>query len=321
MSESVNIHYLTHGEIDKAKWDSCIDNADNGLIYAYSFYLDNMARHWDGLVLSKGLPPENIYEAVMPLPNRKKWGINYLFQPFLTPILGVFGNNLSEELASNFLNSIPGKYKLWDISLNHFNKLNEKFQSQYKRSNYILSLSGTYESIRNKYSGNISRNISKALKAGCVLKKNIGIHEIIDVCKKEWPKFTTIEERTFETLEEKFSIFKPYTLTYGVYNQDKLLSSCAFLIDNRRAYYWLVGNDPLAKDVGASPMLIDGFIRDFSGKNMILDFEGSDKKSVAEFYQRFGAEQEPYTTIYCNRLTFPLNLLKKTPVYYRSLTS
>lgn len=310
--EKNGISYIEN--IDRRKWDDCITAADNGLIYAYSFYLDCMAKTWAGLVL-------NDYEAVMPLPRRKKWGIEYLFQPFITPVLGVFGKNISGEIVSSFLEAIPPKFKLRDISLNHFNKVDKKFEIQYPRSNFVLPLSASYETIRSNYSENIIRNISKAGKAGCMLKKAIPVQEIIKVCKKEWPKFTRIERGTFENLEVNLSVFNPYIVTYGVYNaENKLLCACAFLLHNRRAYYWLVGNEPSAKEIGASPMLIDGFIRDFAGKNMILDFEGSDKKSVAEFYQRFGAVPEPYTTIYCNRLPFPLNLLKKTPAQYRSLT-
>ena len=70
MSES-SIRYLTRREIDTTKWDHCIDTAGNGLIYAYSFYLDHMARNWDALVL-------NDYEAVMPLTWNSKFGIRYL---------------------------------------------------------------------------------------------------------------------------------------------------------------------------------------------------------------------------------------------------
>ena len=40
MSAPLKIQHLTHRQIDKAKWDDCIDKADNGLLYAYSFYLD-----------------------------------------------------------------------------------------------------------------------------------------------------------------------------------------------------------------------------------------------------------------------------------------
>ena len=59
------IHYVKRQEVNATKWDRCIDQASNGLIYAYSFYLDTMTDSWDALVL-------NDYEALMPLPWKKK---------------------------------------------------------------------------------------------------------------------------------------------------------------------------------------------------------------------------------------------------------
>jgi len=77
MTGGDQIKHLQQKEIDKIKWDACISNAANGLIYGYSFYLDTMARHWDALVL-------NDYEAVMPLTWNKKYGFYYLYQPAFT---------------------------------------------------------------------------------------------------------------------------------------------------------------------------------------------------------------------------------------------
>ena len=73
----VNIRHVKHKDINKLKWDKCIDTAPNGLIYANSFYLDIMSKGWDGLVM-------NDYEAVMPLTWNKKFGIFYLRQPAFT---------------------------------------------------------------------------------------------------------------------------------------------------------------------------------------------------------------------------------------------
>ena len=315
MSESGVIQYVAHKDIDRRKWDQCIDRSSNSLIYACSFYLDQMSKQWDALIM-------NDYEAVMPLPYKRKMGFYYIFQPFLTPVLGVFGENVSDTRVSRFLKAIPAKFKVRDISLNHLNSVDPQFSEQYARGNYVLSLQPSYESIRSHYSENIIRNISKAEKSGCLLKKNIPEKEIIELCKKEWPKFTRIQNGTFEDLAASYSAFHPYASSYGVYHPDgRLLASCVFLYHSCRHYYWLVGNDPQAKNFGASPMLIDGFIRDHAGSNSLLDFEGSDKSSIADFYQRFGARPEPYTTLYQNFLPFPLNHLKNTPVYYRSLTS
>ena len=62
-----HIRYIQHEEIDKAKWDSCIANAGNSLIYGYTWWLDNISPGWHALVL-------NDYDAVMPLTWRKKYG-------------------------------------------------------------------------------------------------------------------------------------------------------------------------------------------------------------------------------------------------------
>ena len=92
-----------------------------------------MVKHWDALVM-------NDYEAVMPLPHRKKLSIHYLYQPFLTPVLGVFGKNISEQLVCNFLEAIPEFFKLWDISLNQSNLIPKKFQLQVKKTTTYFHL-------------------------------------------------------------------------------------------------------------------------------------------------------------------------------------
>ena len=61
------INYIEHKDIDFKKWDSCVANSLNRLIYGFSWYLDVVCNDWDALVY-------NDYEAVFPLPKRKKWG-------------------------------------------------------------------------------------------------------------------------------------------------------------------------------------------------------------------------------------------------------
>ena len=90
MSIHSPIKYVAQQQVDKNKWDACIERSSNGLIYGYSFYLDSMAKHWDALVL-------NDYEAVMPLTWNRKWGIKYLYQPPLTPQLGIFSATTISE--------------------------------------------------------------------------------------------------------------------------------------------------------------------------------------------------------------------------------
>ena len=58
------IYYLPYQQIDKEKWDACIAQSSNSLIYACSFYLEALSENWDALVLDD-------YEAVMP--RLKRW--------------------------------------------------------------------------------------------------------------------------------------------------------------------------------------------------------------------------------------------------------
>src|SRR3712207_5060172 len=88
--------YLQRSDIDTARWDACIANALNGLIYAKSYYLDALATHWHAIVADD-------YEIVMPLPFRRKYGIRYVYMPAFTQQLGCFS---SAEIPDGVLNEM-----------------------------------------------------------------------------------------------------------------------------------------------------------------------------------------------------------------------
>ncbi|HET7896231.1 MAG TPA: hypothetical protein VFL47_01130, partial [Flavisolibacter sp.] len=93
--------------------------------------------------------------------------------------------------------------------------------------------------------------------------------------------------------------------------KDELLASAVFLFSHNRAYYVLVGNHPNGRTLGASHALVDAFIRDHAGMNLLLDFEGSDLRNLAFFYSSFGARQESYQAIKLNRLPWWIRWMKK----------
>jgi Acetyltransferase (GNAT) domain len=306
MSGSLNIQYLSNQQIDKTKWDHCIENADNGLIYAYSFYLDNMASHWDALVL-------NDYEAVMPLTWNKKYGIHYLYQPFLTAQLGVFGNAVSAELLESFLKVIPAKFKYLDISLNQKNVYTLKDFDLYQRSNYILDLNKPYDQLYNNYRENIQRNIKKAVQAGCTVQKDFDAEKVIALAVQQMKGQSKESGGNIQRFRKVYHLLqaKQMATTYGIISsQNEMVASCVFFFSHNRAYYILVGNHPDGKTIGASHALIDAFIKDHAGRNLLLDFEGSDMPNLAFFYSSFGAVEEEYAALKLNRLPFYLKWMK-----------
>lgn len=288
------ITYLTRQEIDAHRWDGCISAARNGVIYGYSWYLDAMATDWAGLVLDD-------YEAVMPLPFRRKWGVHYIYQPFLTAQLGVFGNNLSPQIVEAFFSAIPQRFRFWDFPLNHGNVFTLASYPVYGRQNFVLPLQRCYEELHNGYRENIRRNIKKAIGYGCVVATDVGVEEVIRLTKEQAKEAT---ENDFEAFRKLFHFLKGRggAKTYGVALNNDTLASCVFFFAGQRSYYILVGNHPNGRTLGASHMLIDAFIKDHAGQDLVLDFEGSDVQSLAFFYSSFGAKEEAYTAIRLNRL-------------------
>lgn len=305
------IKYLLNAAIDKLRWDECIAKAGNGLVYAKSYYLDHTALTWDALV-------EGDYKAVMPLPLRRKFGIRYLFQAPFTPVLGVFGNNLTAENVQAFLKQIPSTVKFWDYSLNHFNTIDEGRYPVYPRQNLVLPLQKTYDELRSAYHENTLRNLRKAVTAGLQVYRQIPISNVIELARIKFAEFSSVSADFWERLPSLITDKRHQFICYGVKDtSNKLLASAIFLIDGHRAYYWLAGNAPDARKSNASFLLVDTFIKDHAGSGLVLDFEGSDTAGIAMFYERFGAISEPYSTIFYNRLPVWLRGLKKVPEDYK----
>ncbi len=307
MNGVVNISYLQQNEINKTKWDECISIADNGLIYAFSFYLDAMANNWDALVLGD-------YEVVMPLTWNKKYGISYLYQPAFTASLGIFGQNLSETLIGYFIQSIPKTFKLIEIALNYGNIFSTPTGFPIIRNNYTLSLYKDYQSLYASYRETIRRNIKKAQQIGCTLKKDIPVADVVALSKPAMQQLSSVKEIDYKNFERLYEILhrQNNATTYGVYSpNNELVASCVYFFSHNRAYYILVGNHPNGKTMGTSHYLIDRFIFDYANQDLILDFEGSDIRNLAFFYSSFGADIEIYPYLKINRLPFWIKWLKK----------
>ncbi len=303
IGDANDIQHLKRSEINDVLWNRCITQSANGLIYGYTFYLDAMADNWEALIYKN-------YEAVMPLPWRKKWGIYYLYQPFLMAQSGVFGSGITAELFELFLQAIPKKFRYWDIALNHQNLFPASSFPVYARSNFVLSLQPAYTDLHNAYRDNIKRNIKKSKQFHCDVITDVAIEKIIELTKLQ---ATETPENDFDNFRKLFAFLKQRgeAKTYGIVSQkDELLASCVLFFSHKRAYYILVGNHPNGRTLGASHALIDAIIKDHAGRHLWLDFEGSDIRNLAFFYSSFGADEEPYAAIKLNRLPWWAKWLK-----------
>lgn len=303
------IRYLTHTQIDKKKWDNCIATSGNGLIYGWSWYLDIVSPGWEALV-------EDDYLSVMPLTCRKKYGIHYLYQPPFTQQEGVFsGKEMSAALVDSFLESIPPHFKLVEIFLNTANRPAVKGFRIIENLTHEVDLNFSYETIQKKYSDNNKRNLKKGLREEFAVEKNTRTEEIIRLFRKYRGKdINTLASPDYKCLVQlvKTAAAKRMSQNFGIRNSSgELMAGAVFLQSHGKAIFLFSAANDEAKKKGAMTVLIDTFIREHSGRELILDFEGSNDKNLARFYKGFGAEECVYLQVKKNSLPAPIKWIKR----------
>lgn len=278
------IEYLTRNKLDVIKYDQCIARAVNSRVYGYSWYLDSVCDTWDALVAGD-------YNMVMPLPKRRKFGINYVYLPPWTQQLGVFSKEeLNESTVVTFLKAIPRKFKFVELKLNSANAVFSKNISP--RDNYILSLDTDFETIVQNYNQNRKR-ITSSIPENIFFEKNLETDEFLTFYKQEHPDFTVAED-TDEKLEQLIKHRNSGVNIWAVYGGGELFSALLWLKDKQRITYLVPVNSAAGKKANTATYLINYLIKEYEKTGLIFDFEGSVLSGVAGFYKSFGARKETY---------------------------
>ncbi|MFN4084029.1 MAG: hypothetical protein ACK4K9_10390 [Bacteroidia bacterium] len=302
------IKYITHNEIDFARWDVCIEQSILPLVYAKSWYLNTICPGWDALVL-------NDYDAVMPLTKGKKYFINYLYQPFFTQQLGIFSKQeLSAEEQFEFIKSIPQKFKFIDINLNQSCKLLAENYHLSKRKNYELQLNKSYDKLIKNYSGQTKRNLKKAASQSLSVINN-SYTETVNFYKKHKGTLTKgVKPWHYQMLLkllETADVSKHIISLGAVNNKEELLASAVFISYHGRLIFVLGTANNKGRDCGAMYAIFDYLIHQHAATGLILDFEGSEIPGIARFFKNFGAEKTYYYKLKINRLPLIFKLFKR----------
>lgn len=294
------ITYLTHNQIDKQRWDNCIEHSFNGNVYAWSWYLDIVHPCWEALV-------EDDYVRVMPLTNNYKFGINYLFQPFFVQQLGVFSKEiLTTDQISEFIEAIPPKFKFAEIRLNSGNIINHEIQNVDNHRNIVLSLDSDYDLLNKKYSNNTKRDIAKAKKANLVITNDVEPAQVAKLFRenrgrevKHWGN----DEYKRLILLANTAIHHGKCFIRGVLSTDnQLIAGAIFMVSHDSVVFLFSGACELNKELHALSFLIDDVIKEYSGIKKAFDFEGSDNDGLARFYRGFGGKDVIYPGLHFNKM-------------------
>lgn len=303
--QSNQINIIPSHQINFIKWDDCIAENENGLIYSTSSYLNAMADNWYGLIIDD-------YKTIMPLPCRKKIGITYLYTPPFMQQLGLIGEEDIDTIA--VIKAVQAFARYGDHFFNFKNNFIEDIDTIKKCNNFILDLSSGYENIYKNYSTNLQRNVKKAYAEDLQyfishdINETLNLHQqlqsknIAHVTADDYNRFKNI----CVLLKEK-----DQCIIRQVKNKSgEILSAAILFSDNRRICNIINTTTDEGKKMNANHFLIDNIIQEFAGKNLLLDFEGSNIAGVQNFYEMFGSLNQPYFHWHYNNLPWPLRLFK-----------
>lgn len=303
----MNLQYLQHHQIDKEKWDAAIENAQNGLVYALSWFLDIVSPNWKALVSGN-------YDMIMPLIWRSKLGIKYLYQPTFIQQLGIFSiNNIDKTKVEYFIAEARKHFKYIDIQLNYDNPgLNS--ENFVLRNTQLIDLSRSYSELYKNYKKNHKKNLKKIGEADLVID-SIGSSEIFADLDKEMFKRKEVDEITNNDIDDlkkvmDLSVAKGLGEFYfGKLNGD-FCAAAFFLKWKERVIVYTALNSE-GRKVGAMFGLIDRYLQKNAGNKLLFDFAGSNIPGVKYRNLGFGAYNEVYYRVTENNLPFFIKLFKK----------
>lgn len=297
------IKKVLHQDIDREKYRNCLQNALNYRVYAEDWYLDaHTDSKWDCLVYKD-------YEAVMPLPYLRKFGLKIIYQPIYCQQLGVFHH---PNFDKNKLQQFSEKFGQLPV---YFYQLNEEnadlnFADTKVKKNHLLPLNDSYEQLRKRYRKGRKSDINSMKRRSLRISSELQLPLLIQELSNKYPYFTShYEQPWFSNLLNEIISRKQFTY-YQLLDGVETVSSVFFAHSKKRMILLFSTRNEKPEHRGANSFLIDHFIQNHSNQDLLLDFEGSTVAGIADFYESFGANPQSYHRIENSKLQLFRKIIK-----------
>lgn len=282
------IRYIKHSTLDFEAWDACIARSSRPLVYAGSTYLNAIcSQGWDALVYGN-------YEAVFPLPVKRKWGISVVYQPFFCQQLGLFAPPGFPLGYTDFLNAIPRKFFRVNLQLNPGFALPK---NTVLRTNLLLNLNRPYPEINAGYNADARKNLRKCADAGIRVEACADFAEAIHLYSAVWgslnPVLKQFHYKAFENACNALQM-RSEAICLRACLGNEVMAYAIFLRSPQYLHYVCAAPTPAGRKLGVMHAIIDHVTQTYAGQALHLDFEGSEIPDVAAFYRKFGPIEERY---------------------------
>lgn len=292
------IHYVRHRDIDKQAWDARLAAAPNAYWYGTSSVMDAASPGWDALV-------DEHAGAQMPLPWRMKFGIRYLFQPFVIQHLGPYSARPSPQDAARFLEAVPKEFRYADIYLMARDPGPMRGLRTEECTDHVLPLDRPVEALRAAYTENHRRSVRKAAKLGVRAEHAAALDEVIRFFERsEQFRRWGVDAAQREVMRRVFRASVADGTGFGkVVRREGVPIAAAWFVrwGGRLIFLKGLGNAE-ARERRAMHALVDQVVAEHAATGLLLDFAGGNDPQLARFYSGFGAVPALYLRALMNRL-------------------
>jgi hypothetical protein len=267
---------------------------------------------WD---VSLAIKNERVIGA-LPFAVGKKWGISYLGMPSLTHHLPIWMEKPADITAHKWLTR--EKQIIWSLiddlpphgyfslvfeenSFDNWLPFHWKGFRQEVRYTFVIDRTDD-EALESRINSSYKKKIRKASSV-LRIERDIDPKAFYEVCSQTFRRQKIPVPFTFEkflTIDDAVNKHSA-GLRFGAFNSDgKLVAVSSLLWDDRKAYYYLSGDEEEGRELGASILLCREAIRiAFEEKNLeTFDFCGSMLEPITEIRRQFGARTVPLMKIF-----------------------
>lgn len=278
----MQVRFVPQEEIDQLKWNSCVHFAPNGHIYGYRWFLDQTARHWDGLV-------EGDYQSVMPLPYASVfYQRQALQQPELIRELAIYSvRALSPARVKAFWDAVPEVYQTIELVMEPLSRpRRDNFQqTPLPGGVHFLDLSANYEAIAEQYGASLREQLEHAEDSDLLPVSSLKPERIAEFYKSQ-VRQTARQEWIFHGLQRIMYQVLHRGWGFASALQDrggKLQAAAFFIYSHGKVMAFVATESATGKQQAALAQLLDLFIRSHAGRPLMLDFQAVPNELAAKF--------------------------------------
>jgi hypothetical protein len=280
------IRILKPAEIELEKYEQLIKRYAPDCPYFQPWYLEAVTDgEWRLMVYKE-------YEAALPFPIARIGPFRHIPHRFYLQKLGFLGGSIdAEELM---LHKWKAHYPYGYYAF-HFPP-KAILKPLRKRKNYVLALTAEYLSLRQHYSEQHLRKVKHREKFTFErLHAEAEIESLLQqLANDERHPLSSKNGQRRKRLMRAALQHRAMYFQKGTDNNGALAYNW-WILTGKQGTYLGGGENEAGQALQLKTCGIDAFIEEFSGKDFLLDFEGSDVSGIARYYEGFGAEATFYS--------------------------